>query len=93
VTEAIEREFTVRGEVGLHARPAALFSDLACKFDCEIEVGCAGEWVDGRSILSLMSLGAKTGSRLRIRANGPDAERAVTTLGAFLESPEAYSAG
>ena len=40
-----------------------------------------------------MSLGAKTGSLLRIRASGPDAERAVTTLGAFLESPEAYSTG
>jgi phosphotransferase system HPr (HPr) family protein len=87
VTDAIEREYTVRGEIGLHARPAALFSDLACKFDCEIEVGSGGEWVDGRSILSLMSLGAKTGSVLRIRASGPDAESAVTALGAFLESP------
>ena len=91
MTEAIEREYTVRGEVGLHARPAALFSDLACKFDCEIEVGRDGEWVDGRSILSLMSLGARTGSLLRIRASGPDADRAVTALGDFLESPGVYS--
>ena len=91
MSETIEREFTIRGEVGLHARPAALFSDLACKFQCEIEVGRGGEWVDGRSILSLMSLGAKTGSLLRIRANGPDAEDAVAALGAFLESQEAHS--
>jgi phosphotransferase system HPr (HPr) family protein len=88
VTEGIEREFTVRSEVGLHARPAALFSELARKFECEIEVGRGGEWVDGRSILSLMSLGAKTGSRLRIRASGPDAEQAIEALGAFLENPE-----
>jgi len=88
VTGAVEGEFTIRGEVGLHARPAALFSELACKFECEIEVGGGGEWVDGRSILSLMSLGAKTGSRLRIRASGPDAERAVAELGAFLESTD-----
>ncbi len=91
MTGTIEAEYTIRGEVGLHARPAALFSDLACKFECEIEVGRGGEWVDARSILSLMSLGARTGSLLRIRASGPDAERAVTALGAFLESPRSYS--
>jgi len=91
VNDAVEREFTVRGEVGLHARPAALFSELACKFECEIEVGLDGEWVDGRSILSLMSLGARTGIRLGIRARGPDAERAIEALGAFLESPEPRS--
>ena len=91
MTGTIEAEYTIRGEVGLHARPAALFSDLACKFECEIEVGRGGEWVDARSILSLMSLGAKTGSLLSIRASGPDAERAVTALGAFLESPRSYS--
>lgn len=92
MSETIEREFTVNGEIGLHARPAARFAELASKFESTIEVGFRDEWVDGRSVLSLMSLAARTGSRLRIRATGPDAERAVSALGQSLESPEAISA-
>jgi phosphotransferase system HPr (HPr) family protein len=91
VSESIEREYTVNGEIGLHARPAARFAELASKFESNIEVGFRDEWVDGRSVLSLMSLAARTGSRLRIRATGADADRAVTALGDLLESPEATS--
>ena len=86
MSEAFEREFTVNGEIGLHARPAARFAELAGKFESAIEVGYRDEWVDARSVLSLMSLAARTGSRLRIRASGPDAEQAVNALGELLES-------
>jgi phosphotransferase system HPr (HPr) family protein len=83
----IEAEFVVGSELGLHARPAGRFAALAGRFECEIHVGRGGEWVDARSVLSLLSLAAGPGVRLRVRAVGVDAEEAIQTLGALLESP------
>ena len=80
-----EAEFVVRSELGLHARPAGQFVALADRFDAEIEVGRGDEWVDGRSVLSLLSLAASKGTRLCVRAVGPDARAAVEALGALIE--------
>ena len=88
MTETIEREFAIRNELGLHARPAGRFVALASRFTSEIAVSRDGEWVDGRSVLSLLSLAAGTGSSLRIRATGPDAAEAVEALGELLEASE-----
>jgi len=76
----------VRSELGLHARPAGQFVALAARFASRISVGRGDEWVDGRSILSLLSLAASRGTVLRIRAEGPDAAEAVDALGRLLES-------
>jgi phosphocarrier protein len=84
-----EAEFTVRSELGLHARPAGQFVVLAGRFASEISVGRGADWVDGRSVLSLLSLAASRGTRLRIRAVGPDAQAAVEALGRVLEEQQA----
>jgi phosphocarrier protein HPr len=84
----VEREFTIRSELGLHARPAGRFVATASRFQCEIEVGRDGEWVSGRSVLSILSLAAGRGVTLRVRAVGDDAEDAVAALGALLEAEE-----
>jgi len=82
-----EREFVVRSDLGLHARPAGQFVTLAGRFECDVKVCRGGEWVDGRSVLSLLSLAAGPGTRLRVRAVGPDAAAAVKALGELLEQP------
>ena len=81
----VEHEFVIRGELGLHARPASQFVALAARFRAAIHVGRGEEWVDGRSILSLLSLAASRGTALRIRAEGDDALEAVQALGRLLE--------
>jgi phosphocarrier protein len=86
----LEREFTVASELGLHARPAGQFVRLAGRFSAEINVSAAGEWVSATSVLSLLSLAASQGTRLRIRACGADAEEAIEALGRLLESPSEY---
>jgi phosphocarrier protein len=83
-----EGEFTVRAELGLHARPAGRFVTLAGRFTSEISVGRGDEWVNGCSVLSILSLAAGAGTSLRVRAEGDDAEQAVRELGALLESGE-----
>jgi phosphocarrier protein len=83
----VEREFTVNSELGLHARPAGRFAQQAARYSCEISVGRGDEWVDARSVLSLLSLAAGPGVRLRLRAVGGDAEEAVEALGRLIEEP------
>jgi phosphocarrier protein len=85
LSETVEREFAIRSELGLHARPAGEFVTLASRFACEISVGRGDEWVDGRSVLSLLSLAAGQGVSLCIRATGPDAAEAVEALGELLQ--------
>jgi phosphotransferase system HPr (HPr) family protein len=85
VNEPVERSFTIRNELGLHARPAGQFVALAGTFESEVSVSRGTEWVDGRSVLSLLSLAASAGTELMIRAIGSDAQEAVTALGAILE--------
>jgi phosphocarrier protein len=82
----VEQEFTVQSELGLHARPAGRFVALAGRFDAEISVSRGDEWVNGCSVLSILSLAAGRGTALRVRAQGEDAEQAVRELGALLES-------
>jgi phosphocarrier protein len=89
VSDTVEGVFRVENELGLHARPAGKFVALAARFESEISVGSADEWVDGRSVLSLLSLAAGRGTELRIRAAGPDAAAAVEALGILLERPRA----
>jgi phosphocarrier protein len=87
---SLEREFTVTSELGLHARPAGLFVQLAGRFSAEISVSADGEWVSARSVLSLLSLAASRGTRLKIRACGGDAAEAIEALGRLLENPPEY---
>ena len=82
-----EGEFVVANELGLHARPAGRFVALAGRFASEVQVARDSEWVSGLSVLSLLSLAAGQGTRLRIRAVGEDAERAVEELGRLIETP------
>jgi len=85
MSRTVERGFTVRSELGLHARPAGEFAVMAGRFESEIWVGNGREWVDGRSVLSLLSLAAGRGVELTIRATGPDADEAIAALGALIE--------
>ncbi len=81
----VERSFVVERELGLHARPASEFVSVAARYQCEIQVGNGREWVNGRSVLSILSLAASCGSTLTVRAEGDDAEAAVRELGALIE--------
>ena len=84
----VEKEFTVRSELGLHARPAGRLASVAGRFQSEVTLGRGDEWVSGASVLSILCLAAGQGTILRVRAVGNDAELAVAELGALIESLE-----
>jgi len=77
---------TIKNKLGLHARPAALFVQLANKFGAEIFLTKNGIEVNGKSIMSVMMLAVESGSEVVIRAIGEDAEKAVKALTELVES-------
>ena len=74
------RELTITNALGLHARPAAMFVQLASKFASEITVERGGERVNGKSIMGIMMLAAGKGLKITVTAEGYDAEDAVNAL-------------
>ncbi len=75
-----EQTTTIQNRLGLHARPAAEFVKLAAKFQSEISVGKDGMWVNGKSIMGVMTLAAEFGSEVTVRAEGDDAKEALEAL-------------
>ena len=84
----VEKEATIVPEAGLHARPAARFIKEAKGFSSEIVVVKDGQEVSAKSALRLMTLGAKHGDKVVIRAKGEDEEAAVDALVAILSEEE-----
>ena len=84
--EAMEREFVILNQYGIHARPAALFVKIASRYDAEIQVEKGGNTVSGKSIMGLMTLEASRGTKLKVTATGPDAEELLDELQELIES-------
>jgi phosphocarrier protein HPr len=83
-----EQTVTLLNPSGLHARPAERFAREADDFDSTITVGKApGEvMVDAKSVLSVLTLDCRQGDRILIRAEGADADAAVSRLGRLVSS-------
>jgi len=84
--QKIEKEVPIVNRLGLHARPAAMFVRIASRYRSEIWVSKEGEEVNGKSIMGLMMLAAGQGSKLRIRCEGLDAEKAMEELEALINA-------
>ncbi len=80
-----EMEVEIKNSDGLHMRPAMRFVDIANRFDSEISVSNDQTNVDGKSIMQISMLAATCGSKLKIRAEGPDAQEAVDALRELVE--------
>jgi len=76
----IEKKITIQNEQGLHARPAAIFVQIANKYESDITVKKGRQEVNGKSIMGLLTLAAEKGAKLHIKVNGPDAKEAIEEL-------------
>ena len=74
------RSVTVVNQLGLHARAAARFVQLAARFESRIRVGRDSKVMDGKSIMGILLLAASRGTTLTVVADGPDEARAVDAL-------------
>ena len=79
---------TILNSLGLHARPAMAFVDMANAYASAVSVRRTDgdEVVDGKSIMQMLLLAATQGTELEITCDGADAERALATLLRMVES-------
>ena len=77
---------TIKNRLGLHARPAMSFVDIAAACKANITVKRKDQCVDGKSIMQMLMLAATQGTELEIVAEGPDAEEAIARLSELVES-------
>jgi len=75
-----EITLTIHHEVGLHARPAALFVKTANRFKSQIMLEKDGQEVNAKSILSVLTLGVGQGAVVTIRTEGEDEVEAIEAL-------------
>ena len=81
----ISRTVEIVNETGLHTRPGNEFVSLAKTFESQISVeNEAGNKVSGTSLLKLLSLGIKKGSKITVYADGTGEKDAVEKLSSLL---------
>lgn len=80
------KDIVIQNRTGLHARPAAVFVQLANKYESEITIIKEGQEVNGKSIMGILMLAAEKGAKIKIVAEGADAEKAVEELSSVLLS-------
>ena len=83
-----ERRAVVGSPVGLHARPAAAFVQEANKYKCKICLKLGDRKADGKSILQVLSLGARQGQEVSVLADGEGEAEAVENLVRIVSSSE-----
>jgi phosphocarrier protein HPr len=76
----MDRQVTIQNTLGLHARPAMQFVDVANQFQCTIKVWKGDQVVDGKSIMQMMMLAATAGTQLNVVAEGDDCGHALDAL-------------
>ena len=84
----IEKKIKVKNRQGLHARPAALFVQIANKYDSSIKVLKDDQIVNGKSIMGILMLAAEKDSEVVLIAEGTDSEEAIRELELLLNSDE-----
>jgi phosphocarrier protein HPr len=67
-------------ELGLHARAATKFVQLAAKFNCDVDIEKDDQTVNGKSIMGILMLVAAKGTTIIIRTRGPQAPECLAAL-------------
>lgn len=87
--EAEQAICVVHNPHGLHARPSAILVKTVKQFESQITVenlDANSRTVDAKNLMRVVSLGVKSGQRLRFNACGPDAGKALKAIGEAIES-------
>lgn len=76
----IARDIRIQNRLGLHARAAVKFVNLANRFAADVRVIKDGSDVDGKSILGILTLAATQGSEITLRLDGEDEAAALRAI-------------
>lgn len=78
--------YTIKDEIGIHARPAGLLVKEAKKYESKITVSANGKSTEATKLMALMGLGIKCGQNVDIEINGTDEQNAYEGIKTFFES-------
>ena len=81
----VEEILVIKNKYGLHARPAALFVEIASRYVSDVTISKDGIEVNGKSIMGLMMLAAEMGSKIVLRVDGKDEMESAGALRDLLE--------
>lgn len=84
--KAESKPVEVKLATGLHARPAALITSMAKRFQSRVELKKGSKSSDAKSVVGLLSLEVANGDYVKFFAEGPDAKTAVHDLAEFLKT-------
>ncbi|HZG75804.1 MAG TPA: HPr family phosphocarrier protein, partial [Paenibacillus sp.] len=73
----ISQTFAVTNPQGFHVRPTKVFVEKASAFPCKIQVACKGKKVNGKSSLSMLTLGIAQGDEVTLEIDGDQEELAM----------------
>jgi phosphocarrier protein HPr len=73
-------EVAIKNPQGLHARPAAMFVQIASKYNSNVALQKGDERVNGKSIMGILTLGIEQNCRITLEADGDDADEVVAEL-------------
>lgn len=79
-------EYTIKDELGIHARPAGMLVKEAKKYQSKITITKEGKSAEASKLMAVMSLGVKCGQTVQIAVGGPDEEDAAAGIQAFFEA-------
>jgi phosphocarrier protein HPr len=81
-----EATVSLRNASGLHARPAKIFAMAAAASLADVVVEKDGRKVNGKSVLSVLTLGCEQGDEIVIRTTGESADETLADLVKLVES-------
>jgi phosphocarrier protein len=81
----VHLDIVISNELGLHARAAAKFVDVATSYSCEVWISKEGNRVNGKSIMGILTLAAARGETVTVEVDGEDEARALEELRALID--------
>ena len=79
-----QREVEIVNKLGLHARASAKLTQLAAKFQSDVQISRNGRKVNAKSIMGVMMLAAGKGSKITLEVDGPDESEAMEAIVALI---------
>ena len=80
----LQREVEIRNKLGLHARASAKLTQLAARYQSEVQMSRNGRKVNAKSIMGVMMLAANKGSKIILETDGADEAAAIDALAALI---------
>lgn len=81
----VEEKVVLDNDIGLMGRPAANFIQTAKKFLADVYLERDHKVFNGKSIMSVLSMGAGKGAKFTLRTDGPDEKEALEALRTYLK--------